>query len=195
MGDAMRSILVAVLFVIAGATSAFAQSAPPILYQPDPDSPIGTRNPNAPPETAQYDFVIGDWDVVINFRNTDGTAFTYNARWHNTWIVDGYAVMQEWRGPYASGSEVRIYSPQDGHWLGFNVYNAWGTPKAVTASFANGEMVVMVDPVTDETGTFINRETYSNITEDRWEMHSDRSNDGGETWQQGAYDLVATRVE
>ena len=191
----MRSIVIAILFTAFGFTAALAQGSPPIQYQPDPDTPIGVRNPNAPPETAQYDFVIGDWDVVINFRAADGTEVTYNAKWHNSWIVDGYVVMQEWRGPYASGSELRRYSPQEGHWEGFNIYNGWGSPKRVTAEFADGEMVVMVEPVTDESGTFINRETYFNITDDRWEMRSDRSYDGGETWAQGAYDLVATRTE
>jgi hypothetical protein len=188
----MRFIsFVAFLFV---ATLSAAQ-AQEIQYQPNPDTPIGTRNPNAPPETAQYDFVIGDWEVVINFRDGGGNDTTYNARWHNSWIVGGYAVMQEWRGPYASGSEVRIYNAQAGEWEGFNVYNGWGAPKRATAHFADGEMVVMIEPVTDASGTFINRETYTNIADDRWEMYSERSYDGGETWVRGAYDLVATRVE
>jgi hypothetical protein len=182
------------IFSIFFAALGFA-NAQEIQYQPNPDTPIGARNPNAPPETAQYDFVIGDWDVVINFRNPDGTEVTYNAKWHNSWIVDGYVVMQEWRGPYASGSEVRRYSSELGYWEGFNVYNNWGSPKAATARFADDEMVVMIEPVTDERGAFINRETYSNITEDRWEMHSDRSYDDGATWERGAYDLVATRAE
>lgn len=191
----MRAIVFLILFGLVGAASAqeLTEGVPPISYQPEVDSPIGERNPSAPPETAQYDFVIGDWDVVINFRNPDGTEITYAAKWHNIWVADGHVVMQEWRGPWSTGQELRRYMPDQEQWVGFNIYNGWGAPNGVTASMVGDEMVVMIDPVTDERGEFINRETYSNITEDRWEMRSDRSYDGGETWERGAYDLVATR--
>jgi len=188
----MRNLLLVISVLLFSLGSAAAQD---ILYQPDPDTPIGTRNPNAPPETAQYDFLIGDWGVAITFRDPEGNEASYNARWHNVWAIDGYVVMQEWRGPYASGAELRRYNAEAGHWEGFNIYNAWDATKRVTANWTGEEMVVMVEATSDQTGTFINRETYSNIEADRWEMHSDRSYDEGETWVRGAYNLIATRAE
>jgi hypothetical protein len=191
----MRIIAAALFSLVLVTGAALAQENPPILYQPDPDTPIGTMNPNALPETAQYAFLIGDWDVVINFRDAAGNEATYNAKWHNVWAIDGYAVMQEWRGPFATGVEMRRFNPNLGHWEGFNMYNAWDATRAVTANWNDEEMVVMIDETSDETGTFINRETYSTIEENRWEMRSDRSYDDGETWVRGAYDMVATRAE
>jgi len=186
----MRYVLV---FLVLFATNAVAQDAPVIRYQPDPDTPIGTRNPGAPEQSAQFDFVIGDWDVVITWTGPDGETNTYNAKWHNSWIVDGFVVMQEWRGPYASGSEMRQYYAEEGQWMGFNIYAGWGTPKPTTASFIDGEMLVVIEGASDDRGAFLNRETYSNIEADRWRMHSNRSYDNGETWERGAYEMIATR--
>ena len=53
-----------VLLVMA---SALAQE---ILFEPNLDSPIGVRNPAAAPGTAQYDFLIGDWDVDVTLFGT-----------------------------------------------------------------------------------------------------------------------------
>jgi len=182
------------LFLFAAFISvAQAQETPTTSRQENPDTPIGTRNPAAPEETAQFDFVIGDWDVVINWHGPDGQVTTYEAKWHNIWIVDGRVVMQEWRGPYIRGAEMRQFDAQAGHWVGFNIYPGGGVPKPTTANFVDGEMMVVIEGTSDARGDFLNRETYFNIEVDSWETRSDRSYDEGATWERGAYDMVATR--
>jgi len=183
-----------ILAAVLGLTAqAGAQTPPPILYQPDPDSPIETRNPDGPAELAEFDFLIGDWDVAITFHAANGDSGTYQASWHNHWVLNGMMVMQEWRGPYATGAEFRRFDPQAGEWRGYNIYptlpNGW---RPTTAQRHEDRMEIYIDGE-DAEGPMINRETYADITENRMRMYSEISRDGGETWEAGRYEMVMTR--
>lgn len=186
------SAAVSVALATAGLAQAI-QVSPPIQYQPEPDSPIGTRNPDGPEELAQFDFVIGDWDVEIDYVLTNGNTTTYTAHWHNRWILNGMAVMQEWRGPYSSGAEIRSWNARAERWEGYNHYpGPTGVWRPTTAQRFDDRMEVTIQ-AEDAEGPFLNRETYTDITENRMRMYSEISRDGGETWQDGRYDLIMVR--
>ena len=186
---AIAGVLLTMFVIQSG--GAIAEDAP-IRYQPSPDSPIGERNTNAPEEVAQFEFLIGDWDVEITWHPPQGEPNTYKARWHNHWINDGFDVMQEWRGPYITGTELRHYDPTLGHWVGKNLY-VGGNWVNTTARVNGDNMVVIIDASSATDGAFLNRETYFEITNNRWRMKSDRSFDKGETWTKGRYDMIAIR--
>lgn len=179
-------------FVLIAATGAIADQ-PPIRYQPDPDSPIGERNPQAPAEVAQFDFLIGDWNVQITWFPPQGEPNTYAAKWHNHWINDGFDVMQEWRGPYITGTEFRHFDPALGYWVGRNLYvgRSWVD---TTARIEGENMVVVIEGGNPQEGAFLNRETYYDISPSQWRMKSDRSFDDGKTWEKGRYEMIATRI-
>lgn len=179
-------------FVLVAATGAIADQ-PPIRYQPDPDSPIGERNPQAPAEVAQFDFLIGDWNVQITWFPPQGEPNTYAAKWHNHWINDGFDVMQEWRGPYITGTEFRHFDPALGYWVGRNLYvgRSWVD---TTARIEGENMVVVIEGGNPQEGAFLNRETYYDISPNQWRMKSDRSFDDGNTWEKGRYEMIATRI-
>ncbi len=187
--------LCSICFVVA-ANSAVAQAAdgPPILYQPTIDSPIGAPNPKGPKELEQYAFLIGDWDAQITWIPANGEPVTYAAKWHNVWAINGMAIVQEWRGPYLTGQELRFYNPRAGHWVGSNVYPGNGRIKAVTAVRTEDTMVVKIEPSKNKRGPFINRETYFNIAENAFEMKSEQSYDDGKTWEKGNYSMVVSRT-
>jgi hypothetical protein len=165
-----------------------------IIYQPSPDSPIGERNPNGPAELAQYDFLIGDWDVDMTWY-FDGKPPTKSvAKWHNHWIINGNVVMLEWRGTDYTGAEIRQWDKNQNKWTGVNIYPDFShAPKAITAE-KNGDTMQVFIPVEGKNGPFINRETYYDITPDRYKMRSENSFDGGETWQRGLYEMTVTRT-
>jgi len=171
---------------------AMAQDAPPI-YQPNPDSPIGERNPNGPPELARYDFLIGDWDLVVTNTTPAGETRVNKAKWHNIWIGKGYVVQQVWRSAYTIGNEFRSYDAKQGKWVGQNIYfnSNW---RATEIEFVDGNMIVYNPHAEDQNGIFTNRETYYDITENSFKIKSDRSDDGGESWRPGRYVIEATRV-
>ncbi len=179
-------------FVVSGAQA--QEAAPPIIYQPDPDSPVGARNPKAAPGLGEFDFVVGDWDAEITWQAAGQPALTYKARWHNHWVVNGQVVMQEWRGPYITGAELRAYDASSGKWIGQNIYPGGPDPwHKTSAEFKDDRMVVIIEGVKDKRGPFLNRETYFDIEAGSFRMKSDRSYDGGKTWEKGAYEMICTR--
>lgn len=188
----MKWFLVAISMVL---TAGVAQAQPPagILYQPDPDSPIGVRNPDGPAQLEEFDFLIGDWEVVIDIRTSDDNTIQYTAHWHNRWILNGMMVMQEWRGPYSTGAEFRSWDPQTQSWEGFNIYPGARTDwQATTAQRFEDRMEIYAESE-DENGPLLSRETYTDIEPDRMRMYAEVSRDGGETWAPGRYQLVMTR--
>jgi len=165
----------------------------PIIYQPVPDSPILTRNPALTGEGTAFDFLIGDWDVVITWHPQGGEQDTYRAKWHNHWVVDGYVVMQEWRGPSLTGAEFRYYNPRSQSWSGRNIY-VNGDWRDTTARSDGDNLIVTIFGKNEERGEFLNRETYFNIAENSFEMKSDISLDNGNIWHKGDYDMIVKRT-
>ena len=166
-----------------------------ILYQPNPDSPIGERNSNAPDGIGQYDFLIGDWDIEVTLFRGQQEPLTYSARWHNHWVANGYVVMQEWRGPYSTGIELRSYDPAENKWHGRNIYQpSPGTWYSNIASFENDEMTVTTSRTDPEGMETITREIYWEISDASFRIRTEQSSDGGTSWQPGKYELIATRI-
>lgn len=179
-------------FLFAISTAALAQEQA-ILYQPDPDSPIGERNPNGPPELAQFDFLIGDWDVDMTWYLEGKEPTRSIAKWHNHWVVNGNVVMLEWRGPQFTGSELRQWDQSQGKWVGVNIYPDFGANMPEATAEKVGDKMLVYIPYEDQKGSYINRETYYEIEADSYRMKSDISRDGGKTWERGQYEMVVTR--
>ena len=140
----------------------------------------------------QFEFVIGDWDIEVTLANGN----VYAAEWQNRWLADGVALVQEWRGPYTKGIEVRYYNAVDGGWQGYNVYTMNGGQARRTTSRADGDnMIVIIEAINRQGQEFLNRETYSDISESGFSMRSERSYDDGESWQTGQYSMIATRQD
>lgn len=174
--------------------NAMAEDAPTIIYQPDPDSPIGARNPDGPAELAQYDFLIGDWDVEITWYFRGKEPAKNKAKWHNHWIVNGNVVMLEWRGTQFTGTELRAWHPGKKIWEGVNIYPDFGGGmNEVSSEFIDGKMYVTI-PVKGPNGPFISRETYYDIEADSYKMKSEHSFDEGETWERGLYEMTVVRT-
>lgn len=189
----VKRIFTGVLAGIAAliSTNAFAGS-PPIQYRPDPDSPIGNRNPDAPETLQQLEFLIGDWkvDVVLHQPNGD---VSYEARWHNIWIVNGFAIMQEWRDPYSTGAELRVYNSKTGRWEGRNYYSGWDTWTESEGAFSDGEFVIYTKTAGPD-GPKLSRERYFDIQPNSFRMVATHSTDGGKTWSAPAYEMACRRI-
>jgi len=183
------------VFIASVASLATAVGAQEILYQPDPDSPIGTRNPDAPDGTAQYDFLIGDWEVDVTLSRQGAEPLQYRAKWHNHWIGNGYAVMQEWRGPYATGIEIRTYDAAADLWQGRNIYfPSPATWYDNTAAMTGSEMVVTTHRVDAEGATSITREIYFDLQDSGFRIRTEISTDGGATWAPRRYSAICRRT-
>lgn len=189
----LKLTIYAVALIATLATPILAQDKP-IQFQPNPDSPIGERNKTLLADATDFDFLIGDWDVVITWTPPNGAPpNTYKAKWHNHWTVNGTVVMQEWRGPYATGAEMRHYNGRSKSWSGQNIYQR-GKWQRTTASTVGENLIVIIHDVKRQEREFDNRETYYDIEKDSFKMKSDLSYDDGKTWETGRYSMTVTRA-
>ena len=104
-------------WTIAGSLAAFSTVAPaPAEY--NPNSP----HVKAPAETAQYGFMIGEWDCTIRSTLPDGTTIENHTVWRARWILGGWAVQDEWtsesgQAPPSWGTNIRSWDPDRGSHL------------------------------------------------------------------------------
>jgi hypothetical protein len=85
---------------------------------------FGQMNPNAPPETTQFGFLIGNFTVTLHAWRDE--AWTpprpAGARWNGWWGLNGMAVYDEWYDPSpddpdgTSGVNVRSFNAETGQW-------------------------------------------------------------------------------
>lgn len=81
-----------------------------------------TINPNAPAALASFSFLIGEWDCAARLLDPDGNSQTYRARWIGRFILDGYAIADEYRMYDASdnvivlGMNLRTYDESSKVW-------------------------------------------------------------------------------
>ena len=186
-------VSIAIITSACVANNANTASEPVGVLRPSADALFGERNPNGPAELAQFEFVIGDWDVDLTQFPRMGEPVSNKARWRNVWIADGFVVLQEWRGPYISGAELRAWDVEKQHWVGENIY-AGSNWRSTHAHFIDGEMVVYNEDALDAGGAFINRETYYDIWPDSFKIRSEKSYDQGGTWVRGNYEMTANRI-
>ena len=67
-------------------------------FEPNHAYPFGRLNPKAPPETAQFAFMIGEFDCDDRIKNpANGKWFEYKAIRRAAYILNGYAIHdQNW---------------------------------------------------------------------------------------------------
>lgn len=159
----------------------------------------------APQEGAQFDFLVGQWEVTARPKAT-----TLAQRIHGvpkvlgTWkawrALDGWGLEDELRLTDGSGNPLvythtmRFFESARRRWSnsGIDVYK--GTRTTSTAEWRGGEMVVS-GLGTDETGkAFVSRATFAKITPSTFTYRLDRSFDRGRTWTEGVTTIDAKRV-
>lgn len=160
----------------------------------------GTLHPKAPKETAQFAFLVGEWDCTTRSMMPDGKTFTEGkATWIGYFILGGWAIQDDWvqvgpNGQAFHGTNVRSYNPRTQKWD--NRWLAAGTQqwKYYEATEVGDTMVMVGGEGEDPRGRFIDRNVFHDITDDSWKWRKDRSWDGGETWFEGVGFIEAKRV-
>lgn len=168
----------------------------------------GTSGPaatTAPKEGTQFAFLIGLWEVVVTPKNTSLAARIHGApRFRATWkawkAFDGFGIEDELRVSDRSGNPstlvhaMRSFDPAKGRWTQamLDVYR--GRFTTADGSWANGEMT-MTSAGTDAEGKpALTRSRFYDITPTTFKYQSDRSSDGGRTWETAVLTMEAKRV-
>jgi len=142
------------------------------LAAPAAGQDAAQQSPCEAQECRQFDFWLGDWNVVAN-GNQVGTNLI-------TSILGGCAVQEDWTGAKGSvGRSLNYYSAADGQWHQVWVGND-GITLNLSGGYADGKMVLA--GVHERQGKSIrDRITWSNnedgTVRQLWEISTD-----GETW-------------
>ncbi len=162
------------------------------------EAEFGRLNPEAPPETRQFAFLIGEWECTQKAMAPDGRSYREStATWSGRFILDGWAIQDDWVSPRPGGgsfhgTNIRSFNPKTRKWD-----NRWLPAGSLQWKYFEAEQVgdtmVMTGEGEDPRGKFVDRNTFHNIREDSWSWRKDRSYDGGETWIEGVATIEAKR--
>jgi hypothetical protein len=188
-----RSILAA-LVLLAAPAAARAQHAAPAF-------PARV----APPEAAQFDFLVGQWELTVKPKATSLAARLHGAPrlvgvWKAWRAFDGWGIEDELRIMDGSGNPIslshtmRAYDATAGQWAqsGFDVYR--GQFRSATAQWKDGEMLVSASGTDSEGKPVLSRFRFYQITSTGFTARQDRSVDNGKTWEEGVLTIEARRV-
>lgn len=132
-------------------------------------------------EHRQFDFWIGEWNVVFSATNEAAGHSVVES------LYQGCTLRENWtgRGGYSGGS-LNAYDPSDGKWK-----QTWvGSDGAVSfyTGRREGESMVFLAQGVENGAAHLLRMTFTPLADGAVRQHIERSNDGGVSWAD-EYDL------
>jgi hypothetical protein len=152
------------------------------------DQKIGKPNPNAPAALSRFAFLLGRWRCQAKVRSAREEWQTFEATWLAGFILDGYAIADEYRMTGSSGElivlgmnlrtydaarqtwNLRWLNALDGTWVDLG-------PEELGGVRFDGESIsyVFKEPVAAHAYT---RATYTNISKTHFTWRGEKSDDG-----------------
>jgi hypothetical protein len=159
----------------------------------------------APREASQYDFLQGQWSLVIMPKVSGLVARIHGVpKLHGSWkgsrALDGWGMEDELRivddagNPIAYSHFVRIYDADAKHWIvnAIDVYRQKAT--TYTAQLQGSEMLSVAEGLDPEGKPYRTRTHITDITASGFHFSQDISHDGGATWDEGHLVMDAKRA-
>jgi hypothetical protein len=160
---------------------------------PNAEQDFGRPNPNAPAELTRFAFLIGTWRCDATVRTPDGGWQTFEGTWVGRFILDGYAIADEYRMTDSSGKLVvlgmnlRAYDAARRTWNMKWLNALAGTwmdlgPEELGGVRVEGSSIIYAfrEPVA---GHAFTRATYTNISDTHFTWRGEKSDDG-KTWSE-----------
>jgi len=155
------------------------------------DQEFGKFNPNAPAALSRFAFLIGRWRCEASVRLANGEGQTFEATWLGRYILDGYALADEYRMSDNSGRlivlglNIRTYDPSRQIWNMKWLNALTGTWTDLASEELGGVRFddqsityAFKEPVASHTYT---RAIYTNISQTHFTWRGEKSEDG-KTW-------------
>ncbi len=159
----------------------------------------------APREAAQFDFLIGQWEVTVTPKATTLATRIHgvpklSAVWKAWRAMDGFGIEDELRIVDGSGNPnaflrtTRLYDATQRVWsqMSLDVYRARYTP--ATATWANGEMQIRSAGRDADGSAYVQRVRFYDITPTSFKYQADRSTNGEKSWETAVLRMAARRV-
>ena len=134
----------------------------PVENEPSPAHPHGKLNPKAPPETAQFSFMIGEFDCKDKIQGADGKWTESDVVWNSTYFLNGSGIQDRFWSKQVVATGTRIFNKAKGKWI-VNYFQTNPTYFAgVWEGKKEGSKMIMRAP----RGENESRLTFHNITKD-----------------------------
>jgi hypothetical protein len=186
-----RSVLLTALSLWIGPTLRAAPAENDLMDQNDQE--FGRLAPNAPAALSRFAFLIGRWRCEARIKSADGEWQRFEAAWVGRFILDGYAIADEYRMTGSSGELIVLG-------MNFRTYDAtrksWNIKwlSALTGAWTDlvseelggirfeGQSIIYVfkEPMAGHAYT---RATYTNHSTTHFTWQGDKSDDG-KTWSE-----------
>jgi hypothetical protein len=154
---------------------------------------FGERNQNAPEELSRFAFLIGRWQCEAKATSDDGVWRTFDATWVGRFLLDGYAIADEYRMTDSAGKRIvlgvnlraydRVRRIWNIKWLNA-LAGTWVDlgPEELGGVHFDGQSIIYAfkEPIAGHTYT---RATYTNISPSHFTWRGEKSDDG-KTWSE-----------
>lgn len=141
-------------------------------------------NPCSVPESKQFDFWMGEWNLTWPAEQMGGTKGELGRGTNSILkILDGCIIQEEFRFPAQNfnGYSVSVYSPAKKLWQQTWVDNQ-GSYLLFTGEFSDGKMSLKTVPYKRGDKEIISRMVFKNINKISFDWDWQRSEDGGQSW-------------
>lgn len=167
-----------------------------VLQKPAFSQVADTLNANAPRQLSYFAFLIGSWKCDVSVKKQDGTPVHLDAEWKGRYILDGYAIadqfsMRDPRGEVImSGMNFRSFSIKD---------HAWNMKwfEGMTSTWQDiGDVEIMDSSITYKiqvAASEIHKIKYYHISNTHFDWSADISRDNGKTWDESVMTISADR--
>lgn len=158
-----------------------------------------------PREAAQFDFLVGQWDLEVVPKASGLAAMLHGAPrlggiWKAWKAFDGFGVEDELRivdaaaNPVSLSHSLRVWDSRARRWLtqGLDVYRA--RTSTSQGQWQDGEMRLAGTGNSPEGKPTLTRTRFHDISVNGFRMRQDRSTDDGATWDDGVLTIVARRT-
>jgi hypothetical protein len=160
------------------ATDAADQHSLFVGYDPSPAYPQGRMNPAAPPETKQFDFMVGEFDCVDEIKQGDGAWKTEKAIWNGAYFLNGMGIQDQYWSETFATSNLRIFDKKNSKWM-VTFFKMPGYSSGVWSGVKEGDNMVMRKerPTADGKGTALSRLTFYEISPDGYKWVAENVQD------------------
>ena len=159
----------------------------------------------APKEGSQFDFLIGQWEVVTTpLAKTLGQKIHGVQKLPGVWkawrALDGWGIEDELRLTDASGNPrllthtVRFFDSKARKWNLSTIDIYQGIVTASSAELKGKAMIVSSQGKEGDGGAYLSRGSFTNITAQTFMYRLDRSYDNGKSWTEGFATIEARRT-
>ncbi len=146
----------------------------------------GKANPNRPPESSQFDFLIGEWQSMHKM-NLRGQEIQFPAHATAVYAMNGHAILEHsWYDvdpslPDAATSIIRLYNRSMRRWESLYLENR-GNNQLFFGGRQEGDNIVLHNFEANTADATIPRYVFHDISDDAYAWYGKNSTDRGQTY-------------